>query len=62
MMSFSKSFQQKLQGSVMFNAKRRNAEIESMLKAEEKKNRNVIKLLLLGGSESGKSTFAKQLK
>lgn len=60
-MADSQSFQ-KLSDTAVLNAYRRNAEIEAMLKADEKRNRSIIKLLLLGSSESGKSTFAKQLK
>lgn len=39
-----------------------NKKIESALRKEKKDLQFVIKLLLLGAGESGKSTFAKQMK
>jgi len=41
---------------------RRNKEIESTLKREQKLLHSELKLLLLGAGESGKSTIAKQMK
>ena len=42
--------------------RRINQRIEKSLRAAKKENEFTIKLLLLGAGESGKSTFAKQMK
>lgn len=43
-------------------AKRRSREIDSMLKRERRSIRRLVKILLLGAGESGKSTFLKQMR
>lgn len=43
-------------------AKKQNKAIEKYLKEEQKKKKGEIKLLLLGTSESGKSTIVKQIR
>ena len=48
--------------SVGRNARRLSDRISKDLLASAKENENVVKLLLLGGGESGKSTFVKQMK
>ena len=48
--------------SVNRNARRLSDRISKDLLASAKENENVVKLLLLGGGESGKSTFVKQMK
>ena len=44
------------------NARRLSDRISKELSASAKENENIVKLLLLGGGESGKSTFVKQMK
>ncbi|XP_017310085.1 guanine nucleotide-binding protein subunit alpha-12a isoform X1 [Ictalurus punctatus] len=43
-------------------AKRRSREIDSMLARERRSVRRLVKILLLGAGESGKSTFLKQMR
>jgi guanine nucleotide-binding protein subunit alpha len=43
-------------------SKRANAAIEKRLQLEKQRDRNEVKLLLLGAGESGKSTVLKQMK
>jgi len=40
----------------------RNKKIDSSLKAQKREVETVIRILLLGAGESGKSTFAKQMR
>lgn len=44
------------------NARRRSEEIDKQLEEHAKEQNNVIKILLLGAGESGKSTLVKQMK
>lgn len=44
------------------NARRRSEEIDRQLGEFAKQRNNVIKILLLGAGESGKSTLVKQMK
>ena len=44
------------------NGRRLSDRINKELLASAKENENLVKLLLLGAGESGKSTFAKQMK
>ena len=41
---------------------RRNKEIDRRLRKEYSREANIVKLLLLGAGESGKSTIVKQMK
>lgn len=41
---------------------KKSKDIDHLLREEEKRTRNEVKLLLLGAGESGKSTIAKQMK
>ncbi|XP_066546183.1 guanine nucleotide-binding protein subunit alpha-12 [Amia ocellicauda] len=43
-------------------ARRRSREIDSMLARERRSIRRLVKILLLGAGESGKSTFLKQMR
>ncbi|KAM9390595.1 guanine nucleotide-binding protein subunit alpha-12-like, partial [Salvelinus alpinus] len=43
-------------------ARRRSREIDSMLARERRAVRRLVKILLLGAGESGKSTFLKQMR
>ncbi|XP_051573726.1 guanine nucleotide-binding protein subunit alpha-12-like [Myxocyprinus asiaticus] len=43
-------------------AKRRSREIDAMLARERRSVRRLVKILLLGAGESGKSTFLKQMR
>ncbi|XP_026872101.2 guanine nucleotide-binding protein subunit alpha-12a isoform X1 [Electrophorus electricus] len=43
-------------------AKRRSREIDAMLARERRSIRRLVKILLLGAGESGKSTFLKQMR
>ncbi|TRY56515.1 hypothetical protein DNTS_015664, partial [Danionella cerebrum] len=43
-------------------AKRRSNEIDCMLNRERRSIRRLVKILLLGAGESGKSTFLKQMR
>ena len=43
-------------------ARKLSDKINNELLAGAKENENVVKLLLLGAGESGKSTFVKQMK
>lgn len=43
-------------------AKRRSREIDAMLARERRAVRRLVKILLLGAGESGKSTFLKQMR
>ncbi|XP_016137515.1 guanine nucleotide-binding protein subunit alpha-12-like [Sinocyclocheilus grahami] len=43
-------------------AKRRSREIDAMLAREKRSVRRLVKILLLGAGESGKSTFLKQMR
>ncbi|XP_042577057.1 guanine nucleotide-binding protein subunit alpha-12-like [Cyprinus carpio] len=43
-------------------AKRRNREINAMIARERRSVRRLVKILLLGAGESGKSTFLKQMR
>ncbi|MFT7798050.1 guanine nucleotide-binding protein subunit alpha-12 [Arapaima gigas] len=43
-------------------ARRRSREIDSMLARESRSVRRLVRILLLGAGESGKSTFLKQMK
>ena len=40
----------------------RSKEIDRAIKLDAKNTENIVKLLLLGAGESGKSTIAKQMK
>lgn len=44
------------------DAKRRSREIDAMLARERRSVRRLVKILLLGAGESGKSTFLKQMR
>ncbi|XP_062388925.1 guanine nucleotide-binding protein subunit alpha-12a [Sardina pilchardus] len=44
------------------DAKRRSREIDAMLARERRSIRRLVKILLLGAGESGKSTFLKQMR
>ena len=46
----------------MINAIEKNAKIDRELEEERHKRRKIIKLLLLGAAESGKSTILKQVR
>lgn len=43
-------------------ARRRSREIDAMLARERRAVRRLVKILLLGAGESGKSTFLKQMR
>lgn len=43
-------------------AKRRSREIDAMIARERRSVRRLVKILLLGAGESGKSTFLKQMR
>ena len=43
-------------------ARRRSREIDAMLSRERRAIRRLVKILLLGAGESGKSTFLKQMR
>eukprot|EP00121_Abeoforma_whisleri_P006573 Awhi_evm1s5982 len=43
-------------------ARDKNRKIDDFLKEEKNRQRNEVKLLLLGAGESGKSTIVKQMK
>ncbi|XP_050959075.1 guanine nucleotide-binding protein subunit alpha-12a [Labeo rohita] len=43
-------------------AKRRSREIDAMIEREKRSVRRLVKILLLGAGESGKSTFLKQMR
>ena len=43
-------------------ARRRSREIDAMLARERRAVRRLVKVLLLGAGESGKSTFLKQMR
>lgn len=40
----------------------RSKQIDKLLRSDQRKNQRMVKLLLLGAGESGKSTFLKQMK
>eukprot|EP00761_Pharyngomonas_kirbyi_P000725 gb/GECH01000725.1/.p1 GENE.gb/GECH01000725.1/~~gb/GECH01000725.1/.p1 ORF type:complete len:355 (+),score=108.05 gb/GECH01000725.1/:1-1065(+) len=42
--------------------KKKNKEIQNLMKKQEKAEKNDVKMVLLGAGESGKSTFFKQMK
>ena len=44
------------------DARRRSREIDAMLARERRAVRRLVKILLLGAGESGKSTFLKQMR
>lgn len=43
-------------------ARRRSREIDAMLERERRSTKRLVKILLLGAGESGKSTFLKQMR
>lgn len=43
-------------------ARRRSREIDAMLERERRATKRLVKILLLGAGESGKSTFLKQMR